>query len=148
VYTSPLDRARASALAIAAQRQLAPVLVADLREIEQGKLAGLQFEDYPEAFQAALLHAPSTVRFPGGETYEEVRRRVTAAIAEIVARHPEETVVAISHAGAIRAALAAWLRADGDGSFRIDQSFAAVNVIDWAGGRPFVRLVNGSRVER
>jgi broad specificity phosphatase PhoE len=144
VYTSPLARARTTALALAA----APIEVPDLREIDQGDLAGLAFEEYPPGFQADLLSAPATVGFPGGETYEELRVRVTAAIAEIVLRHPDEAVAAISHAGAIRAALATWLHADGDGAFRIDQSFAAINVIDWRDGVPFVRLVNGARLER
>ena len=148
VYTSPLDRAHETALAIAAARHLQPVVVPDLREIEQGDLAGLEFEAYPAEFRAELLRAPATVHFPGGESYEQLRERVIAAIAEIVDRHFGETVVAVSHAGAIRAALATWLQADGDGAFRIDQSFAAVNVIDWIEGEPFVRLVNGSRVER
>jgi broad specificity phosphatase PhoE len=148
LYTSPLDRACETALAIAARQGLMPVVVPDLREIEQGDLTSLQFDDYPEPFKAELLGAPATVRFPGGETHEELRNRVAAALAEIVARHPHETVAAVSHAGAIRAALATWLDTDVNGAFRIDQSFAAVNVIDWTDGEPFVRLVNGSRVER
>jgi broad specificity phosphatase PhoE len=148
VYTSPLDRARRTALAIAAERGLVPIDIPDLREIEQGDLAGLAFDEYPAGFQAELLRSPATVRFPGGETYEDVRERMAAAIVEIVAGHPNETVAAISHAGAIRAGLATWLQAGGDGAFRIDQSFAAINVIDWTDGVPFVRLVNGSRAER
>jgi len=148
VYTSPLERARETALAIAQERQLVPIADPGLREIDQGDLAGLEFEEYPAELQAELLRAPETVRFPGGESYEELRRRVVAAIAEIVDRHTGESIVAVSHAGAIRAALATWLQAGGDGAFRIDQSFGAVNVIDWAEGKAFVRLVNGSRVER
>jgi broad specificity phosphatase PhoE len=84
------------------------------------------------------------VRFPGGESYEELRARVVAALNELVARHGGETIVVVSHAGANRAALATWLGVGGDAALRIDQSLAAVNVVDWTEGQPFVRLVNGA----
>jgi broad specificity phosphatase PhoE len=147
VYTSPLARAVATAEAVAARHGLSPKVSADLREIELGEIDGLQFEDYPPELQSALLNEPASVRFPGGESYEELRRRVVAALQAIVARHPEETVAAISHAGAVRAALATWLGVAADASFRLDQRFASVNVVDWTDGVPFVRLVNGRRIE-
>ena len=148
VYTSPLTRALTTAHAVAALHQLAPVSRDELREIDLGDVAGLQFEDYPPELQSALLAAPATVRFPGGESYDDLRARVVAAIAEIVALHSDESVAVISHTGPIRAALATWLEAAPAAAFRIDQSFAAVNVVDWIDGTPFVRLVNGARVDR
>ena len=146
VYSSPLARAVETAQGVAAPHRLSPVIVDDLREIELGEVDGLQFEDYPADLQQALLNAPATVRFPGGESYEQLRARVVAALDELVARHDGQTVVAVSHAGAIRAALATWLSVVPDASFRLDQSFGAVNVVDWLDGAPFVRLVNGGRM--
>jgi alpha-ribazole phosphatase len=142
VYTSPLARAAETALAVAAAHGLAPVLCDDLREIDLGELDGVQFEDYPAHLQAALLDSPGSVQFPAGESYEQLRGRVAATLDGIVARHAGETVVVVSHAGAIRAALATWLAISPDASFRLDQSFGAVNVVDWVDGVPFVRLVN------
>jgi broad specificity phosphatase PhoE len=139
VYTSPLERAVTTAARIAM-----PTVVDDLREIDLGDVEGLQFEDYPRELQRALLDTPATATFPGGESYEQLRARVTAALEDIVARHDGETVAAISHAGAIRAALATWLGVPPGASFRLDQSFCAVNVIDWLDALPFVRLVNGA----
>jgi len=148
LYTSPLTRAMETARAIAALHPIRPEIVPGLREIELGDVAGLQFDEYPVELQQELLMSPGTARFPGGETYEELRERVAAALAEIAGRHPAQTVAAVSHAGAIRAALATWLEIGGDGAFHIDQAFAAVNVIDWGDGRPLVRLVNARRVDR
>jgi broad specificity phosphatase PhoE len=147
VYASPLPRAVATARAVGAVHGLEPTLVPALREIELGDVAGLQFEEYPPELQTSLLSAPATVRFPGGETYEELRARMVDAVAELVERHPDDTVVAVSHAGAIRAALATWLGVPGDAAFRLDQRFGAVNAIEWLKGEPFVRLVNGARLE-
>jgi alpha-ribazole phosphatase len=62
----------------------------------------------------------------------------------IVASHPDDVVGVVSHAGAIRAALATWLGIADEAFFRIDQRFASVNVVDWVDGVPLVRLVNGT----
>jgi hypothetical protein len=53
------------------------------------------------------------------------------------------TIAAVTHAGSIRAALAAWLHIADEAIFRVDQRYAAVNVVDWIDGVPLVRLVNG-----
>jgi alpha-ribazole phosphatase len=148
VYTSPLARAAETAQAVAARHGRTPSLVSGLREIDLGDVDGLQFEEYPAELRSALLDTPGTVRFPGGESYEDLRARVVAALGDIVSHHDGETVAAISHAGAIRAALATWLGVPAEASFRIDQRFAGVNVIDWIDGAPFVRLVNGTSIAR
>jgi broad specificity phosphatase PhoE len=148
VYTSPLARAAETAQAVAARHGLTPAVVDGLREIDLGEVDGLQFEDYPPELRLALLRTPGTVRFPGGESYEDLQARVVAALGDILSRHAGESVVAISHAGAIRAALATWLEVPAEASFRIDQSFAAVNVVEWIDGAPLVRLVNGTSVAR
>jgi broad specificity phosphatase PhoE len=127
---------------IATLHGLQPVIVADLREIDFGDVEGLGFDELPPDLQRGLLDNPTQVRFPGGETYAELRDRVVAAFAGIAVRHEGETVVAVSHAGAIRAALAAWLLIPDEAVFRLDQRYAAVNVIEWHDGTPLIRVMN------
>jgi broad specificity phosphatase PhoE len=143
VYTSPLERAVETARVVSARHGLTPVEVDGLREIEFGDVDGLGFDDYPGELQAELLRSPTSVRFPGGETYGELKARVFSALTEIVANHGGETVAAIAHAGPIRSALAAWLQMPDEAIFRLDQRYAALNVVDWIEGVPIVRLVNG-----
>jgi broad specificity phosphatase PhoE len=145
VHTSPLARAQATANAVAREHALTPTVVDALREIDFGRVDGRRFDEYPAGLQHALLHTPAQARFPGGETYGELRQRVCAAVEEIVERHPDDSVAVITHAGPIRALLAAWLLMDDEAVFRIDQRYGAVNVVDWIDGIPLVRLVNGSR---
>ena len=144
VYTSPVLRARITAEAVAAEHALAPIEVSELREIELGAVEGLSFDEYPAELQAEFLNRPMSVRFPGGETYEELQERVSRALDEIIEDHPDRTVAAVSHAGPIRAALAAWLGIADDAFFRIDQRTGAVNVVDWIDGTPLIRLINGT----
>jgi broad specificity phosphatase PhoE len=143
VYTSPLERALATSRDVAARHGLIPVEVADLREIDFGEVESVEFDLLPAELQSGLLGEPLTLRFPGGETYGELRERVCRALDAIVARHAGETVGIVTHAGSIRAALAAWLGIEGEQIFRIDQRTASVNIVDWLDGAPVVRLVNG-----
>jgi broad specificity phosphatase PhoE len=146
VYTSPLARALETAQTVAHAHGLVATPVDDLREIDFGAVEGLGFDELPEDLQSRLLHEPTQVRFPGGESYAELKDRICGAVDRIVARHPAETIAAISHAGSIRAALAAWLQMADDAVFRLDQRTAAVNVVEWLDGVPIVRLVNAARL--
>jgi alpha-ribazole phosphatase len=146
VYTSPLARAVETAQAIAVTHGLVPIEVADLREIEFGDVEGLEFDQYPPQLQTELLKEPLSVRFPGGETYGELRMRVCRALDEVVRRHSDESVLIVTHAGSIRVALAAWLGIASEAIFRIDQRTASVNVVDWVEGTPIVRLLNGTHL--
>ena len=144
VYTSPLERAGATAAAVAREHGLVPIIVGDLREIDFGDVEGLSFDDFPKELQDSLVREPTSVQFPGGESYAVLKRRVRNAMDEIVAAHPHETVAVVTHAGVIRAALATWLQISDEAVFRIDQRHASVNVVEWVDGIPNVRLVNGS----
>jgi alpha-ribazole phosphatase len=142
VYTSPLARAVETATPVAVAHGLEPIEVADLRELDFGEVDGLRFDELPLELQRGLLKRPTEVAFPGGESYGELRTRVLAALAEIVARHRCTAVAVVSHAGPIRAALATWLLMPDEGVFRLDQRHASVNIVDWHDGIPFIRLVN------
>jgi broad specificity phosphatase PhoE len=143
LYTSPLVRAAQTARIVAEPHSLTPIKLDALEEIDFGDAHGLTFDELPPELQQGLLRDPTTVRFPGGETYAELQRRVCTALDAIVADHEGDAVAVITHAGPIRAALAGWLQMDDRAVFRIDQRFAAVNIVEWADGVPLVRLVNG-----
>jgi broad specificity phosphatase PhoE len=143
VYTSPLARAAQTARIVAEPHSLTPIELDALEEIDFGDAHGLTFAELPPELQQGLLRDPTTVRFPGGETYAELQQRVCAALDAIVADHAGDAVAVITHAGPIRAALARWLHMDDDAVFRIEQRFGSVNIVEWADGVPFVRLVNG-----
>ena len=49
---------------------------------------------------------PSGFRFPKGESFAEMQARMVGCLSELVAGHPGETIVAVSHADTIKAAIA------------------------------------------
>jgi alpha-ribazole phosphatase/probable phosphoglycerate mutase len=147
VYTSPRRRALDTAAAIAVTHALDPVPLPALRELDFGELEGRTFDDIaaerPELYRL-WMEAPTTVTFPGGEGYADLRARTVAALADLRARHAGASVAVVAHGGVLRAALADALGLGDEAIFRLDQAYGCVDVVDWIDGTPLVRLVNGS----
>jgi broad specificity phosphatase PhoE len=111
VYSSPLRRAFETAETIAARHGLEAVPVERLREVDVGSWQALTRDDverrFPEEFRRWLDYGQG---WNDGETYEAMGERVLAALEELAARHDGQQILAVTHGGPIRAALA---RAEG-----------------------------------
>jgi broad specificity phosphatase PhoE len=92
IYASDLSRARATAEAVAASHGLEVHLDPRLRERAFGSWEGLTREDV-----AALPDGASH----DGESDDEVRERVLAAVQSIAEAHRGEQVLVVSHGGAL-----------------------------------------------
>ena len=140
VYSSPRRRALQTAAALAY-----PVVPDErLCELDFGDFEGRAYEeierDEPALF-AQWMDAPTTVRFPNGESYADLRTRATAVLDEIRRRHAAAVIV--THGGVIRAGLAGWLELPDHAIFRLDQPYCGVTIVDWLGEEPVVRCLNG-----
>jgi alpha-ribazole phosphatase len=142
VYTSPRLRAVQTAAALAENLNVDD----RLRELDFGELEGRTYDEIereqPELFRR-WMETPTLVRFPGGESYAELRARVAAAVSDVVAASADRTVAIVSHGGVIRAALAVTLGLPDDRAFALDVGYARVSVVDWFDDTPVIRLVNG-----
>jgi alpha-ribazole phosphatase/probable phosphoglycerate mutase len=144
IYVSPSRRAIESVGLRANHR---PEVTVDerLREIDFGELEGLTYEEIatrcPETYDAWMTR-PTEVSFPGGEGFSGMSARVLEAIDGIRRRHRGETVVTVSHGGVNRVVLAAALDLDPRRIFRLDQAYACVNIVDYLGDEPLVRVIN------
>ena len=107
VYSSPLQRALETAELVAASRELEPVIVAALQEVDVGSWSGLTRTEvehrFPKQYARWLDHGQG---WEDGETYDEMGTRVVAALLELAAAHDGERVLAVTHGGPIRAAFA------------------------------------------
>jgi broad specificity phosphatase PhoE len=109
VYTSPLDRAREVAQAIAARSGVQQVVdLFDLINVEYGEWEGLTKEECmsrdPEAFRL-YAEAPEEAVCPGGESLAEAAGRVVRGLLEIGRLHPGQSVAAVSHGAMVRLAV-------------------------------------------
>jgi probable phosphomutase (TIGR03848 family) len=107
IYSSPLERARETAAPLARARKMAVRVEPGLLELDIGDWTGLSLKQagHKPEWDTVQRH-PSGFRFPRGESFVEMQARITGAIGRIVAKHPGETVVAVSHADPIKAAVA------------------------------------------
>jgi probable phosphomutase (TIGR03848 family) len=107
VYASPLERARETAMPIARARGLVLHIERGLLELDIGEWTGLRLDRVSRKPEwQTVQRYPSGFRFPDGESFTEMQTRMTAALARMVERHRGATVVAVSHADPIKAALA------------------------------------------
>ena len=145
IYSSPRRRAIESA-SVLARRRSGVTVDERLREIDFGDFEGLTYNDiaarHAEKYDEWMTR-PTEVAFPGGESFSAMAARVREALAHIRSMHPSETVAIVSHGGVNRIALATALELDARRIFRLDQAYACVNVIDYIGDEPLVRLING-----
>jgi broad specificity phosphatase PhoE len=149
VYTSPLRRAHATAEAIATKAQLPVHVLPDLREQSYGSWERLTAEEArtrdPKRFAAWAVS--TKIAPPAGESLVMLRRRMEVCVADVAERHPDETVVLVSHVGPIKALLCVALGLPLSGARRIWSDPASFSVVDWRVSedgkqRSVVRAVN------
>jgi probable phosphomutase (TIGR03848 family) len=107
VYASPLERTLETAEIVAAAHGLDVVVREGLGEVRLGRWTGQPLKSLRKRrLWRAVQFTPSTVRFPGGESFREVQARVVAELEELSAKHHGQTIAVVSHADVIKAALA------------------------------------------
>ena len=106
VYSSDLSRAAETARIIAQKHKLNVILSKELREMNYGHWEGKLFDEVkklcPQELEQ-LENAPLEFAPSGGESRKQLFERVIKKLTEIIARHPNESVVVVSHGGPIRA---------------------------------------------
>jgi probable phosphomutase (TIGR03848 family) len=145
VYASPLERTRETAAPIARSRGLKVSIDRGLLECDFGDWTGSALKDLgklPE-WRTVQRH-PSGFRFPGGESFTEMQTRICGAIDRLVARHPGETIVAVSHADPIKAAVAQALGTHLDLFQRIVVNPCSVSAVLYGAEGPAVLTTNST----
>lgn len=105
VYSSDLSRAVVTAETIASERKLEVMACAELREIDFGQLEGLTFSEIGELYPEVTRQWSNwslSLRFPGGESVEELDRRVGSFLDRLKKHSPEETVLIVAHSAPLR----------------------------------------------
>jgi probable phosphoglycerate mutase len=145
-YSSPLGRARQTAEPVAAALGV-PVAVHDgLVETDFGDWDGLTFAEARE--RDPELHGrwlgDERVPAPGGESFADVGRRVAALRDELLARHPGETLLLVTHVTPIKMLLRLALDVGPSVLYRMHLDLASLSVAEfYPDGGASVRLVNG-----
>ena len=144
-YASPLERTRETAAPIARAlglrvRTAAGLVEADVGDWTEQRLARL----YKTREWPTVQRWPVGFRFPGGESFAEMSVRTMDAVLGLVADHPGESIVAVSHADCIKAVVAAAAGVPLDLMQRLVVSPCSISAILFTAGGPLVLCVNST----
>jgi broad specificity phosphatase PhoE len=133
VYSSPLGRALETARIIAEPHGLSVISEPGLIDLDYGSWQGLSHqqvrERFPDLYQVWLT-APHKVRFPNGESLDDVSSRSLDTVKRLAAVHRDHNVVAVTHRVVIKLLICAILGLGSSGFWAIRQDTCAINVIE------------------
>ncbi len=129
-YVSPLLRAKSTAAAIAEVIAMQPLVEEGLREFDLGDWEGRTFQDLRETENLWGRWAEdATFAPPNGESPVSFNQRVMQAMQALVARHPGQTILVVSHGAVISNVLMTWLGEDPRDWRRWDPPNCSISVI-------------------
>lgn len=147
VITSPLRRARETALAYTVKAGLEPVDDMDLAECFIGDWENRSFEEIIATDETLLHRFRNHEAFwrhaPGAEDLDAFRERVTRGIERVLATYAEGNVYVFCHGGVVNAYVAPMFGLEQEMFFLPDNS--SVNVIGIYGEERSVRFLNDVR---
>jgi alpha-ribazole phosphatase len=134
IYSSDLQRAWATAQAIARAHSCPILAEPDLREMSFGVWQSLTYAEiqaqHPQSVQAwqadPLEHGPE-----GGENLNLLFERVCNALGKIKALHPEGTVLAVTHGGPIKMAVCQALGLSPGSGWQLLVSNASLSILEY-----------------
>ena len=145
IYASPLERARETAAPIAKALKQRVKIDKGLLECDFGDWTGAELSKLMKLPEwSTVQKAPSTFRFPNGESFTEMQTRMVSALDRIRAAHPGGTVVCVSHADPIKAAVAHAMGTHIDLFQRIVIGTCSVSAVAYSPHGPIVLTVNST----
>ncbi len=134
VYASPIERTTQTASAVAERHGLEVCPLDGVLEADYGEWTGKKIADLAKTdLWKVVQRTPSRAAFPGGESLAAMQSRMVAALEGVVAAHPGEIVVVVSHADPIKAAIAHFGGMHLDLFQRVIVSPASVTVFEFSG---------------
>lgn len=145
IYSSPLQRCRHTAEAIALATGLEVQVHDDLREYAIGDWEGMPFRELQERHRfVQIAREDQDFAPPGGESLRQVAERMVAAVNEIHTRHaPDARVLVVGHGAALAVALGSLL--DRDPARWTDYPFANCSLTELVlSPAPYVNFFNAT----
>lgn len=145
VYASPLERARETAAPISQALGLRTAIDKGLLECDFGDWTGAELKKLMKLPEwSTVQRAPSTFRFPNGESFTEMQTRMVSAVDRLRAKHRGGVVVCVSHADPIKAVLAHAMGTHLDLFQRIVVSTCSISAVAYSTSGPVVLTVNST----
>ncbi len=145
VYTSPLQRAGVTALAIAGEHGLEPVVRPELAELDAGEAEGLTFQELRERFGPFLAEwvgpRGHEAVMPGGESICDLEARLLPFVAELLEQR-EGDIAVVSHNFVLRVLACRLMGLDAAAFRSVAFDVASISSFAFNGRRVVVERLN------
>lgn len=147
IISSPRVRASDSAAIVSNACKAAVQIEENFAELDFGDCEGKRYEEVEQEdpeFYANWMANPTDVTFPNGESYSGMARRVVSTYQHLVERAEHAKLLVVAHGGVNRIILAHVLGIAPEHVFRLEQTYAGINCIDYYDTTPLVRVMNAT----
>jgi len=132
IYSSPLERCLETIEPFAQSQQKRIRKAPEFIEMDYGQWSGRKLSTLRrEKLWRRIQQEPSRVRFPSGESFEEMQKRVRKGLDGLSRRHKTSKVLLVSHGDPIKVMIALTLGLDIDQFQKIVVDPGSLTVIDW-----------------
>ena len=145
IHSSPLSRAWQTAQKIAQFHPLDVQPLDGLLDMSFGSWEGHSLKEVKETDGERYRQwreEPHLLKLPGGETLAEVRARAMSALEKAIRKHPEKTVILVSHRVINKVLICGILGLDNSHFWQIHQDTTAINLIQHRNGKYILSLMN------
>jgi broad specificity phosphatase PhoE len=145
IYSSPLSRSMETAENIAKFHNIPATPFDAIIDISYGEWEGLENEvvkeKYPELY-GLWQREPHKVKFPGGESLDEVRSRTMEGLEDLLVKHKNENFVLVAHRVPNKVICCALLGLDNSHFWRIQQDTASTNLFIFRDDQWIISFLN------
>jgi len=145
IYSSELKRAADTASIIATRHNLKVTTCPELREVDFGRLEGLEFNEihaqFPEVEKMWITRNPELV-YPEGESLLEFESRVSKFNDRLKNFKVEETVLIVAHAGVLRTLICQLLELGMKNRWSLRVDLASLSIVETYPEVNFLCLLN------
>ncbi len=133
IYSSNMRRALATAQTVAGFHNLPVIGCPELREIDFGKIEGLNFSEvqnqYPE-IASMWIQNNTELQYPEGEGLVQLEERIDEFRNKLIDHNQEQTILVVAHSGVLRSLICQLLDLDMKSRWNIRIDLASLSIID------------------
>tara|TARA_B110000438_G_C15783234_1_gene637225 strand:+ start:405 stop:1046 length:642 start_codon:yes stop_codon:yes gene_type:complete len=145
IYSSPMERTKETAKPIAKIFGLKIKTSQGLNECDFGSWTGRKLSALSKLNAWSIVQKqPSAFRFPNGESFMEMQTRIVNEVSKIAGLHKNQTIICVSHADPIKAALASAIGTPLDLFQRIVVGPCSASAVLYTKEKPIVMTINSN----
>ncbi len=144
-YTSEMQRARLTTQIIASIHHIKAVSCPELREIDFGKIEGMNFEEvrirYPEIASMWDRRDPGLV-YPDGESLTQLDKRIAQFRSRLNRHAADEVILVVAHSGVLRTLICQLLGLETKHRWNLRLDLASLSIVDTYPDISILNLLN------